>query len=980
MLHHCLFRFLGLFLLLFGVGLSAFPQDGTHPREIIENGREWADSVYNTLSPEERISQLFWLTVEASAEPHQRHHYVDLVEKWQPGGIIFFRNDIKKALRMSNYMQELSDVPLFVVADGELGLGMRFNETISYPRAMTLGAVQDNDLIEKLGKEVARQFREAGIHVNLAPVGDVNNNPDNPVIGTRSFGEEPENVAKKSAAFLTGLQKGGVMGVAKHFPGHGDTDKDSHKTLPYIPHSRAHLNRVEMPPFSAMIDSGAWGVMTAHLEVPALEPEEGLPASFSPAVIQGVLRDSLGFGGLVITDAVNMQGAKTVAEPGRVDALALKAGNDIVEYTEDLPGAIQAVQAMIAEGEITWQEIEEKCKKALAFKHHLGLTETPYVDAEGLMERLVHPEARLLEHNLYEAASTVLLNQDEAIPLRNLDEGDFACVVAGEAPAFEKRVNSYREMPVFRIGKEDDEDKMTRELKRIQEFDRLVVVITSESRYLPDHIKDSLIELMNNRESVAAFLDNPYQMSGWYGLENIDGLMVGYQDNDVAQDVAAQVLFGGVGATGRLPVSVDGRFSAGDGMDTSGELRLRYSLPEAEGMDSRRISTRVDSILNKALAEKAFPGCQVLVARRGNVIFHEAYGFHTYEERQRVRRDDLYDLASVTKITGPLPVLMELTEEERIDLDAPVSDYFSDWESGFFRPSNKEDLIFRDVLAHQSGLTSYIAYWRRAMKKNRYARRWFNLHEGMEVDDHLYLKERFKRKMYRSIRKSELEEEKEYRYSGLSFMIYPRMISEMTGTDYETLVDSSFYSPLGASSLMYNPLRKYSLQQITPTEYDSVFRKKQIHGRVHDEAAAVMGGVSGNAGLFANANDLAKLMQMYLNDGEYGGRRYLDSTVVREFTRRQFPENDNRRGLGFDKPKPGNDTLSVDEVYPAPGASQESFGHSGFTGTFVWMDPHYDLLYIFLSNRVYPDRSNRKIYEMNVRTAVQQVFYDELKK
>ncbi|MGM0377248.1 MAG: glycoside hydrolase family 3 N-terminal domain-containing protein [Bacteroidota bacterium] len=903
---------------------------------------------------------------------------MDLVEKWQPGGIIFFRNDIDPAVRMSNYMQELSDVPLFVVADGELGLGMRFNETISYPKAMTLGAVQDDDLIEQMGAEVARQFREVGIHVNLAPVGDVNNNPDNPVIGTRSFGEDSENVAHKSAAFLAGLQKGGVMGVAKHFPGHGDTDEDSHKTLPYIPHSRDHLNRVEMPPFSAMIDSGAWGVMTAHLEVPAIEPEAGLPASFSSNVIQDVLRDSLGFEGLVITDAVNMQGAKTVAEPGRVDALALKAGNDIVEYTEDLPGAVKAVEAMISQGELSWPEIEKKCKKALAFKHHLGLTETPYVDPDGLMERVVNPEARLLERNLYEAAATVLVNREDAIPLKNLDEGDFACVVTGEASAFEKRVNSYLEMPVIRI-EGGGEEELTKQLEQIKDFDRLVVAITSESRDLPADVKKSFIELMNDRESIAAFLDNPYKMDGWYGLENIDGLMVGYQDNAVAQDVAAQVLFGGVGATGRLPVSVDNRFAAGDGVDTPGGRRFTHSLPEAEGMDSHRISARVDSILNKALDEKAFPGCQVLVARRGNVIFHEAYGFHTYEKRHPVKTDDLYDLASVTKITGPLPVLMKFVGEGRIDLDAPISDYFSDWESGFFRPSNKEDLIFRDVLAHQAGLTSYIAFWRMAMKKNRYAGRWFNLNEGIEVDDHLYIKERFKRKIYRSIRKSELVDDREYHYSGLSFMIYPRMISEMTETDYESLVDSVFYDPLGASSLMYKPLREYSLQQITPTEYDAVFRKKQIHGRVHDEAAAVMGGVSGNAGLFSNAMDLAKVMQMYLNGGKYGGRQYLDSTVVREFSRRQFPETDNRRGLGFDKPKPENDTLSMDEAYPAPEVSQESFGHSGFTGTFVWMDPRYDLLYIFLSNRVYPDRSNTKIYDMNIRTAVQQVFYDELK-
>ncbi|MFO8001133.1 MAG: glycoside hydrolase family 3 N-terminal domain-containing protein [Marinilabilia sp.] len=970
--------FAGLCFVILG-GYQSVESQNIPPRQVIENGRQWADSVYNTLSPEERISQLFWLTVDAKGDISEKHRDIELVKEWKPGGIIFFRSDVDRMVDMTNYMQELSDVPLFVVADGELGLGMRFNETISYPDAMTLGAIQNNDLIYELGNEVARQYNEIGMHVNLAPVGDVNNNPDNPVIGRRSFGEDPQNVSEKAVTFLSGLQDGGVMGVAKHFPGHGDTDKDSHKTLPYIPHSRNHLNQVEFPPFSAMIDAGAWGVMTAHLEVPAIEKEGGLPASFSSDIIEGILRDSLGFEGLVITDAVNMAGAKSVGRPGFVDAQALRAGNDIVEFTEDLPGAIEAVKSMIADGRLDWSDIEEKCKRSLAFKHHLGLTRLQHTNPEGLMDRINTPEARLLERQLHEAAATVLVNREGVIPLDSLDNGRFACVVAGEAPEFEKRVNSYLEMPVFRLN-DTEPEKLEETLEKIEDFDRLVVAVTPSGHTLPADIKNSLMQLLNDKKSVVAFLDNPYKLDKWLGIELADGLVVGYQNTAVTRDVAAQVLFGAVGATGRLPVSVDNRFSHGDGVDTPGRLRLKYTLPEAVNMNGRRLISRVDSIVDRAIREEAFPGCQVLVARRGNVIFHEAYGHHTYGQRHRVRLDDLYDLASVTKITGPLPLLMDLYQEGELDLDAPVSKYYSDWKSRFLRPSDKEDLIIRDVLAHQAGLEPYIAYWRMAMKKNEYSGRWFNMNEGIEIDDHLYLKDRFKRRIFKTIRKSDLSDEKEYRYSGLSFIVFPRMIGEMTGEDYETRLDRSFFEPLGASSLMYKPLREYSLQQITPTEYDSSFRKKQVHGRVHDEAAAVMGGIAGNAGLFSNANDLAKMMQMYLNGGEYGGIEYLGSSVVEEFTRRQFPDNDNRRGLGFDKPKPDNDELSLDEAYPAPGVSSGSFGHAGFTGTFVWMDPEHELLYVFLSNRVYPDRSHSKIYELDVRKAIQQVFYDELDK
>jgi beta-glucosidase-like glycosyl hydrolase/CubicO group peptidase (beta-lactamase class C family) len=977
---------IGIFLLLVFPFLFAVRaqhiQKVEGPNVILEKGRMWADSVYRALSPEERIAQLFWVAVTASGKPVVDHPQIDMLKKWQPGGIIFFKNEPQQVVEMIDYMQSLSRVPLFTVADAEWGLGMRFSNTLSFPYAMALGAIQDNSLIYRLGLEVAREFREMGIYVNLAPVADVNNNPANPVIGFRSYGEDPDRVAVKAGMFMQGLQAGGVMAVAKHFPGHGDTDQDSHKTLPFISHPRTHLNEIELKPFSELVNLGVWGVMTAHLEVPALESKPGLPVSFSRAAINGVLRDSLGFKGLVVTDAMNMKGAKMMGNPGEVDALALMAGNDIIEYTEDLPGSIGAVKRKLADGSLRWTQIEDKCKRSLAFKYQLGLTSPPAMVDSCLMERLNTPAARLLQRELFEQSATVLVNEQSVIPLKALDEGSMACVVIGEAPQFEDRVNDYLEMPVIRIQLKSEES-VASALKQLKSFDRLVVGITDcKGTRSAAELKSrmALVEVLKEKSSVVAFLGNPYQLPGWKGLASVQGLLIAYQNNAVVQDVAAQVFFGGVSAKGRLPVSVKGLFPLGSGLDTEGGMRLKYTLAEEVGLNSRGIEHQVDSIVQQGIDLKAFPGCQVLVACQGKVIFNKAYGYHTYSRKQPVDLHDLYDLASVTKVTGPLPLIMKMEGEGVLDLDAPLSTYFDDWRSRLFHPSNKEGLILRDILAHQAGLVPYLNYWPRTMKNGSYSHRWFRPQEepdfSLEVSDHLFLKNTFFRQVKKSVRKSELLPARKYKYSGLSFLVFPGIISDLTGEDYEQLLYSSFYKPLGASTLTYNPLHRFPRERIIPTEVDNYFRNEQVHGRVHDEAAAVLGGVSGNAGLFASANDMAKLLQMYLNGGIYGGKRFFPKSTIDEFTRVQFPENDNRRGLGFDKPLPDNGELAAEKAYPAPGVSPQSYGHSGFTGTFIWVDPANEMIYVFFSNRVFPTRDNSLIYDLNIRTSVQQVFYE----
>lgn len=410
-------------------------------------------------------------------------------------------------------------------------------------------------------------------------------------------------------------------------------------------------------------------------------------------------------------------------------------------------------------------------------------------------------------------------------------------------------------------------------------------------------------------------------------------------------------------------------------LSLSNVRELSYAKPSELGLDSVYIHSKVDSIITEAIEKEAFPGAQILVAKDSKIIFHKAYGFHTYDSIQKVALNDIYDLASVTKITGPLPAIMKLVDEGKLKLDIPFSTYWKPWQ----KVADKKDITLREILAHQAGLTPYIVFLNEVIKKNGKLKRRFvrsnqNKRFQLEAYDGLFVRDNFNKKMYRMIYKSDVGEKK-YKYSGLTFLIFPKLIEQLTGQSYETYLTENFYTPLGATTLGFRPKTKNYPNKVVPTEFDTMFRKTLTQNWVHDENASLLGGVSGNAGLFATAMDMAKMMQMYMQYGYYAGKQYLSKATVKEFIKVQYPENENRRGLGFDKPSLNNSELPLVDAYPAPEVSSESFGHSGFTGTFVWADPKNQLVYIFLSNRVYPSREHSNIYTLNVRSAVQQVFY-----
>ncbi|NPA37140.1 MAG: serine hydrolase, partial [Chlorobi bacterium] len=662
------------------------------------------------------------------------------------------------------------------------------------------------------------------------------------------------------------------------------------------------------------------------------------------------------------------------------DAKALIAGNDIMEYTENLPAAIKEIRKAIKNGELTEEQVNESCHKNLMAKYWVGLNEYKPVEMKGLDEYLNRAYPHWLRQKLYEEALTVLKNENDILPIKDLVKIKTVVVDFGNTGDVKGFYERFDDIEYVQVNSATTYEKLTDGRDASTKY---VAVVQGAGSVLKEEMRLHLFAFLAKKQhTIVVWHENPYKLAKIPEAAKADGLIVTYQNNSTVRDVASQLVFGAIGATGRLPVSVKGLFSEGDGIDVEPLGRLSYTYPEETGLVSENITTKVDSIMNTAIEAGAFPGGCVLVAKDSKVIFHKAYGWHTFQKNQQVKKDDIFDLASVTKISGPLPLIMQAYQNKMLDVDEPMSRYWKDWRKSLFHPSNKSDLTFREILAHQAGLEPYINYYPMTLKDGEFNERMYSINEdekhNLHISQNLYLEDRFKKKVYKAIRKSPLLPEKKYKYSGLSFMIYPQMLSELYNSDYTGELYNDFFEPLGATTTRYTPLKYFSRFRILPTERDSNYRKELVWGYVHDEAAAVMGGVSGNAGLFSNANDLAKLMQMYLNGGVYGGKRYISEDVIKEFTKVQYPDNDNRRGMGFDKPLFNNSSYTIENSYPAPGVSQESFGHSGFTGIFVWMDPEYNLLYIFMSNRVYPTRENKLIYKLNVRPSVHQVFYDEI--
>lgn len=978
-----------LIILLIGGFTNLFAQSGAFPTSRKIN-QAWVDSVFVTLSPDEKIAQL--IMVAAVSDPARAiidptKSNVDAVSKLirenKVGGIVFFQGGPVPQAHLTNYYQRISKVPLLVAMDAEWGLAMRLDSTVRYPYQMTLGAIQgNNDLIYKMGAELALQAKRLGVHINFAPVADVNNNPNNPVISFRSFGENQFKVAEKAIAYMNGMQDNGLLVSAKHFPGHGDTGIDSHYSLPVIQHDLERLEKVELYPFKEMIRNGLTGVMIAHLSIPALDNTPDLPSTLSKPVVTGLLKEKMGFKGLIYSDAMNMKGVTNHYTDGKADAMGLAAGMDILEFTEDVPKAIAEVKSMIASGKLTWAEIDQKCRKVLEAKSWVGLDSYEEVKLENLYADLNPRSAVLTNRLLTENALTILKNDRSLLPLQSLDTLKLASVSIGSdsVTAFQATLGLYTDVAHFTLSAKATENDAEALFEKLKEYNLIIagVHLNSISPRLNFGLTPTMQVLLNkvnqSGKAIVSYFGNPYVLNKIEQPENANSIVMAYQMTRHTEELSAQLIFGAIPAKGKLPVTINEQFPYNTGLDTRALGRLKYTIPEELGLDGEIITSKIDSIVNNAIAVKATPGCVVELAKDGKVFFMKAYGNAIYGGAP-VKVTDLFDLASVTKVTAATLGLLGVYDQGKFDLDSPVSAYLSK-----FKNSNKANLKWRDILTHKSRLKAFIVFWKEAQnpdgswKKGTFSTEKSKRYPVSIVRDSLFIHRNYAKKLFKGIKDSELNKEEGYVYSDLSFMLYPQIIGNLTGEDFETYLKKHFYKPLGATSLTFNPLRFYKPEEIIPTEIDTFFRKTLIHGQVHDEAAAMLGGVSGHAGLFGNANDVMKVWQMYVQNGYYGGRQFISESTIKEFTRYQFPANVNRRGIGFDKP-------SYEYTGNAPKfASKESFGHTGFTGIMTWADPVTNMAYVFLSNRVYPTRDNPLLSRLNVRTEIMDVIYKELNK
>ena len=958
----------------------------TDPPFIKYLNHPWVDSVLKTMTTEQQIAQLIWIPAWSDKDVSHYVEVSDNIRKYGIGGLIFFQGTPEKQAELTNFYQKISKVPLFIATDAEWGLGMRLNNVEKFPYQMTIGAIKHDSLIYLMGKAVADQSKRMGINVNLAPVADINNNSMNPVINYRSFGENREKVTAKTLMYMKGMQDNDILATAKHFPGHGDTDIDSHNDLPVINHPRSRLDSIELFPFTKLINEGISCIMTAHLMIPSLDTTSDQPSTLSSVIINDLLKKQLGFKGLVITDAMNMKGITKYYEPGVADAKAFEAGNDVIEYVTDVDAAVKAINDLIKTKKITSEEVAGKCRKILAAKYWAGLNNYKKIKQLNLDSDLSKGVSNALIRELYASAITVLNDSENIIPVKHLEKIRIATLAINkeELTLYQERVSQY--VPVDNFFIDTLNRKKTSEiLKKLALYDLIIAGIFNNDQRpgmnfgIPEYL-DSLVErLTKQNKCIITYFGNPYAIARIRSLQNATGLILAYQENNYTEDLSAQLIFGGIGSKGSLPVTINAKYPEGYGIITEGNMRMQYGIPESAGMNSELLNRKIDSIANYGISVGAYPGCEVMIARKGIVVFQKTYGYQTYENRIGVSVDDLYDLASVTKISGSLPGLMLLNSSGKFSPDEKLGTYLPD-----FRRTNKADLLMRDMLTHQAGLVAWIPFWKETVKKDGKFRR--NIFAPLpskkypeKVAEGLYINKNYRKKIFNEIKKTPLGEKK-YLYSDLTFFIVPEIINKLAGKPWYDYVSSEIYHKIGAYDIGFNPYKHYPLSRIVPTEYDSLFRKQLLHGTVHDEGAAMLGGISGHAGLFATANDLMKLMELYRRMGNYGGEQLISNEIMKEYTRVQFPENKNRRGLGFDKPLLNNSELKPDEAYPARGASPESFGHSGYTGTFVWVDPKYEISYIFLCNRVYPTRNNNLVTDLNLRTEILQVIYDSIKK
>ncbi|MGZ3948230.1 MAG: glycoside hydrolase family 3 N-terminal domain-containing protein [Flavisolibacter sp.] len=951
-------------LLSFFIFLSSFAQ---YSSQLSAN--DWVDSVFRSLSKEEKIAQLMVIRAHSNLGPEHVQQVVDLIQKYNVGAICWFQGGPLRQANLNNYYQSIAKTPLLMTIDAEWGLGMRLDSVSKFPYQLTLGALNNDQLIYDMGKAIGEQCKRIGVHVDYAPVVDVNNNPNNPVIGYRSFGQDKFKVAKFGLAYMNGLQDVGVMACAKHFPGHGDVDVDSHLDLPVINKSMDQLDSLELYPFKQLFKAGVGSVMIAHLSIPAIDSTHNQPTSLSKNNVTGLLRDKLGYKGLTFTDALEMKGVSKYFPAGEAAVQALIAGNDMLCLPESVPDAITAVQDAIKKKRLKWKDIDSKVKKVLHAKYQLGLNHTQVIDTANLLADL-NEKVDAIKAQVARNVITVVNNDKRLLPIMNTSHMAYVGIGA-DSTVFGDRLKKELNVDTYYLNFMDSSDKASQVLNAVRsnKYNKLIVGVHG---YAPKAVNNFGISqtALNLWDSLQTPSTANFVFGNVYATKNFlsaPSLVAMYQDDDIFQNVAVDFIEGKLASNGKLPVTIDST-SFGTG------IAIRRFVPTGVAPEWLTI----DSIVYDGIAKKAFPGCQVLAIQNGEIKYHKAFGHYEYDTRsQPVTLETIYDLASVTKISATTVSIMKLYDQGKVDINKTLGDYLPSMQN-----SNKAGLKLTDILLHQAGLPADINFWGKTLdpQTKRPSPVYYSdvAKPGFTtpVAPGMYLRNDWEDSMMKMIADCPLGPSPKYVYSDVDFILLGKIVEQVSGMPLDEYTRKTFYAPLGMATTGFKPFEHFGLERTAPTEEDKFFRHQLMHGYVHDESAAIFGNVSGNAGLFSNAYDLSLLYQMLLNGGELNGQKFLKKSTIDLFN--EYHSDISRRGYGFDKPEKDNATRK--EPYPSALASAESFGHTGFTGTCVWVDPKANLVYVFLSNRVFEGRETNMLSKLNIRGKIQDAIYRALDK
>ncbi|WP_375241886.1 glycoside hydrolase family 3 N-terminal domain-containing protein [Lacinutrix sp.] len=984
-------RKLFLLLTLSLISSAFYAQEITNPllANNVEGQKKWVDSVYNSLSLKEKIAQLYMVQVFSSQNEDEKAKVLNQIKNNKIGGIIYSKGGPYRQAKLNNELQAASQTPMLIGMDAEWGLNMRLDSTYAFPWNMTLGAIKDNALIERTGKQLGEHCKRLGVHFNFAPVVDINTNPNNPIIGNRSFGEDRDNVTKKAAAFMKGMQSAGVLANAKHFPGHGDTENDSHETLPTVAFSSKRIDSVELYPYKALIKEGLSSVMVAHLNIPSLEPKQDYPSSISKNIVTTILKERLGFKGLIFTDALTMKGAAdfvfegvdgntddSINTIGNIDLAAFLAGNDVMLMSVDVAFGISKLEYAYNNGIITEERLAHSVKKVLQAKYKVGLNNYKPISLLNLSEDLNRLNDDMLYEELMEQSITIARDTSNILPLRHLETKKIAYVKLGDddGSTFLNTLKKYTQIHEVKA------DVLSDLIVKLQNYNTVIVGFhkSNESPWKPYQFSDQeltwLYEIARTNTVILDVFAKPYALLDLQTVANIESVVVSYQNSDIAQETSAEIIFGALPAKGTLPVSAGPNFRLGKGVQTNSLKRLGYSIPERVGINSDKLK-KIDSIANHAVNAGMTPGIQLIVARKGSIIYNKNFGHHTYDkDAEVVKGDDIYDVASLTKIVATLPLLMELEEQGIVSLDTKLSTILP-----YYKKSNKKNITLKKMLSHYAQLKPWIPFYYETLDSvtkqpsPKYYSKTPTGKFNIKIANNLYMREDYQDSIPKIIKETDLLSTLRYRYSDLPYYILKQYIEGHYNKPLDELAQDHFYKSLGANNTHYNPYKTISNSRIPPTEEDDYYRFQKVQGYVNDMGAAMQNGVGGHAGVFSNANDIAKIMQMYLQKGYYGGVRYLKPETLDKFNTCYYCDKKVRRGIGFDKPQ-------LADSGPTCGCvSMTSFGHSGFTGTYTWADPDEELVYVFMANRTYPtSKGKNMLLREDIRTNIQEAIYEAI--